>query len=96
MLLTNESLVLGIDKTYWIVTKRQKTRNPVRIPLLTKALNLIELYKNDKRTMVNDTLFPKISNQKMNAYLKEIAELAEIKKNLYLTPADTLLLPLLL
>lgn len=82
MLLTNESLVLGIDKTYWIVTKRQKTRNSVKIPLLLKALDLIERYKNDKRSVSNNTLFPRVSNQKMNAYLKEIAALAVIHKNL--------------
>jgi len=80
--LTKESLVLGIDKTYWIVTKRQKTRNSVKIPLLLKALDLIERYKNDKRSVSNNTLFPRVSNQKMNAYLKEIAALAVIHKNL--------------
>ena len=82
MLLTNESLALGMDKTYWIVTKRQKTKNPVKIPLLVKALDLIEFYRNDKRSVINNTLFPRISNQKMNAYLKEIAPLAVIHKNL--------------
>ncbi len=82
MLLTNKSLVLGMDKTIWIVTQRQKTRNSVKIPLLAKALIIIERYKHDKRSMINDTLFPMISNQKMNAYLKEIAMLAGIEKNL--------------
>jgi site-specific recombinase XerD len=81
MLLTNESLKLGIDNNYWIITKRQKTRNAVKIPLLTKAFNLIELYQNDNRTLITNTLFPKISNQKINAYLKEIAELSGIQKN---------------
>ncbi|TFG73528.1 MAG: site-specific integrase, partial [Flavobacteriales bacterium] len=81
MLLTKESLVLGMD-TYWIVTKRQKNGNPVKIPLLKKALDLIKRYMTDKRSLVNNTLFPRISNQKMNAYLKEIAPLAGIQKNL--------------
>lgn len=82
MLLTNQSLVLGMDKTIWIVTQRQKTRNSVKIPLLAKALVLIERYKCDKRSKMNGTLFPMISNQKMNLYLKEIAVLAKIEKNL--------------
>jgi len=82
MLLTKESLVVGMDKTYWIITKRQKTRNPVKVPLLGKALDLIECYINDERSLVNNTLFPRISNQKMNAYLKEIAQFAKIQKNL--------------
>ncbi|GMN10343.1 site-specific integrase [Croceitalea sp. MTPC9] len=82
VLLNNQSLVLGMDKTTWIVTQRQKTRNSVKIPLLAKALVLIERYKCDKRSKMNGTLFPMISNQKMNLYLKEIAVLAKIEKNL--------------
>ena len=81
MLLTKGSLVLGMD-TYWIVTNRQKNGNAIKIPLLTKALDLIKKYMKDQRAVVNNTLFPKISNQKLNTYLKEIAELAEIQKNL--------------
>jgi len=82
MLLTEDNVVMGIDKKYWIITKRQKTHNPVKIPLLKKALDLIELYKEDTRSIINNTLFPRISNQKMNAYLKEIASEVKIKKNL--------------
>ncbi len=37
---------------------------------------------DNKRSVINGTLFPRISNQKMNAYLKEIAPLAGIHKNL--------------
>lgn len=81
MALTKESLVLGMD-TYWIITKRQKNGNPIKIPLLRKALDLIKHYMNDQRSAINDTLFPRISNQKMNAYLKELAEPAAIQKNL--------------
>ncbi|MBO0320673.1 site-specific integrase [Muricauda sp. CAU 1633] len=82
MLLTEDNVVMGLDKEYWIITKRQKTQNPVKIPLLKKALDLIERYKEDPRSIINNTLFPRISNQKMNAYLKEIASEAKIKKNL--------------
>lgn len=82
MLLTEDNVVMGLDKKYWIITKRQKTQNPVKIPLLRKALHLIERYKEDPRSVINSTLFPRISNQKMNAYLKEIASEAKIKKNL--------------
>ncbi|MGW9684907.1 site-specific integrase [Flagellimonas sp. 2504JD1-5] len=82
MLLTNQSLVLGVDNTTWIVTQRQKTRNSVKIPLLSKATTIIERYQLDKRSRMSGTLFPKISNQKVNAYLKEIAVLAGIEKNL--------------
>ena len=40
MLLTEDNVVMGLDKKYWIITKRQKTHNPVKIPLLKKALDL--------------------------------------------------------
>ena len=82
MVLTRESVVVGMDNTYWIFTKRQKNGNPVKIPLLSKALVLIKHYMTDKRSIINGTLFPKISNQKMNTYLKEIAQPAGIHKNL--------------
>ncbi len=82
MLLTEDNVIMGLDKKYWIITKRQKTHNPVKIPLLKKAMDLIERYKQDSRSVINNTLFPRISNQKMNAYLKEIASEAKIKKNL--------------
>tara|TARA_R110000868_G_scaffold400808_1_gene675522 strand:- start:229 stop:702 length:474 start_codon:yes stop_codon:yes gene_type:complete len=82
MLLSEKSLVLGLDKRMWIATKRQKTRNPVKIPLLSKALNIIKIYREDKRCQIYGTLFPKISNQKVNAYLKEIAIAAGIQKNI--------------
>ena len=82
MLLTKESIVLGIDNNYWIVTERQKTRNAVKVPLLNKALLIIDKYRESKRSLINGTLFPKISNQKVNEYLKEIAALSGIQKNL--------------
>ena len=82
MLLTKKSVVLGLDNSYWIITQRQKTGNAIKIPLLSKALNLITSYMNDKRSLINGTLFPKISNQKLNSYLKEIATPAGIQKNL--------------
>ncbi|MEG3655841.1 site-specific integrase [Arenibacter palladensis] len=82
MPLTKKSVVLGLDNSYWIITQRQKTGNAIKIPLLSKALNLITSYMNDKRSLINGTLFPKISNQKLNSYLKEIATPAGIQKNL--------------
>ena len=82
MLLTEKSLIMGLDERWWIATKRQKTRNPVKIPLLSKAFEIIKNFREDKRCQVYGTLFPKISNQKVNAYLKEIAMAAGIQKNL--------------
>ena len=82
MLLTKDNIVHGLDGYQWITTKRQKNGNPVKIPLLPRALSLIEAYKEHPKVMRNGTLFPKISNQKLNSYLKELAKLCSIKKNI--------------
>ncbi|HEX9825385.1 MAG TPA: site-specific integrase [Flavobacteriaceae bacterium] len=72
----------GIDGELWIITNRIKTDNPLKIPILPKALELINKYKKHPKSLANATVFPKISNQKLNSYLKEIADLCEIRKNL--------------
>ncbi|MEN7547342.1 site-specific integrase [Rapidithrix thailandica] len=82
MRLTPQQLTIGIDGERWIITARKKTDNPVRIPLLSVASEIIEKYKDHLRAEVTQTLFPVISNQKLNSYLKEIADLCGIKKNL--------------
>lgn len=80
--LTAVNIVKGIDGLSWISAKRIKTGTPFKIPLLPKASILIDKYKNDFRTSNNDNLLPKLSNQKLNSYLKEIADHCGIKKNL--------------
>jgi site-specific recombinase XerD len=72
----------GIDKRQWIFTLRQKTDTLSRIPLLPFALKLIEKYSKHRDVIGTEKLFPVMTNQKMNGYLKEIADLCEIKKDL--------------
>jgi integrase len=76
------NITLGIDGGRWIATARQKTHEAVRVPLLPKALELIEQYKQDQRALTVGRVFPTISNQKLNGYLKEIADLCGIEKKL--------------
>ena len=80
--LNKDNIVKGIDGNDWIMSKRQKTKTPVKIPLLNQAKELIDKYREDPRAMASHTIFPKFSNQKVNSYLKEIADLCKIKKNL--------------
>ena len=80
--LSEENIVIGIDGSPWIMAKRVKTGAPFKIPLLPKAAILIDKYKNHYRTNDTSNLLPKLSNQKLNSYLKEIADLCGIKKNL--------------
>ena len=82
MQLTENNIVLGMDNTNWIITKRQKTSTPVKIPLLSKAEDLIASYRGHPKTEDRGILFPNLSNQKLNSYLKEIADLCAITKNL--------------
>ncbi|MDF1697009.1 MAG: site-specific integrase [Saprospiraceae bacterium] len=77
-----DQVVLGIDGSKWIFTSRQKTGNVVKIPLLEKAEMLIIKYKDSPKSIYNGTVFPKISNQKLNTYLKEIADVCGIRKNI--------------
>ena len=72
----------GINGMNWIITQREKTLTPVKIPILDQAQAMIDLYRNHPRSIEKGTLFPNISNQKLNSYLKEIADLCEIDKNL--------------
>jgi integrase len=65
----------GIDGEQWILTERQKTGSPINIPLLPKAAEIVERYKNHPVCMERNSVLPVSSNQKMNEYLKEIADL---------------------
>lgn len=79
--LTNNHIVKGIDGDLWIHTYRQKTSTPTKIPLLDIPLEIIEKYQNHPLCK-GGKLLPVFSNQKMNVYLKEIAALAGIDKEL--------------
>ncbi len=80
--LTKDNIVVGIDGNQWINTKRTKTNTVSNIPVLPEAAIVIEKYANHKEVICGNKLLPVLSNQKMNAYLKEIADLCGITKNL--------------
>ncbi len=80
--LTPSNIITGIDGKLWISTSRAKTDTSVRVPILPKAKELMEKYKDDPRAVANGTVFPVVSNQRMNGYLKEIAEICGISKDL--------------
>ena len=82
MKLKPSDMVLGMDGKAWISTSRKKTDMPVRIPLLGKANEIIKTYKNHPAVLAAESLLPNISNQKLNSYLKEIADLCGVQKNL--------------
>lgn len=74
-------IVTGIDGNKWIYLNRTKTETKSMIPLLQKAVDILEKYSYFPMP-IPGTLLPVITNQKMNAYLKELADICNISKNL--------------
>ena len=75
--LEKQNVQIGFDGINWIQMKREKTQRQISIPILPKAQEIIEKYSNDA-----NLVFPSISNQKFNSYLKEIADVTGIDKRL--------------
>ena len=80
--LTLNQITSGIDNNHWIFTKREKTNETVKIPILPKALQIIGKYKIVSENTNSKILLPLCSNQKTNSYLKEIAKDCGIHKNI--------------
>lgn len=80
--LTRDDVATGIDGEKWIWTNRQKTNSATRVPLLPAALEILDRYKDDPQCTVKGRLLPVLSNQKMNSYLREIADLCGITKKM--------------
>ncbi|SEP24351.1 Phage integrase family protein [Mucilaginibacter sp. OK283] len=83
--LTREHIVNFFAGEEWIVKNRQKVTKAIcreSVPLLPIAKEIIEKYKDHPYCLQNDVLLPISSNQKYNAYLKEVADICGINKNL--------------
>ena len=77
-----EHLAADIHGKIWIRKARQKTKNMCNIPLLDEAQKIIDRYKEHPYCQTHGVLLPVCSNQKMNSYLKELADICGIRKNL--------------
>ncbi|HCY40711.1 MAG TPA: hypothetical protein DHV48_05055 [Prolixibacteraceae bacterium] len=58
----------------WIIIDRSKTNNRCRIPILPKAKEILNRYKDYPKTSGKNLLLPVLTNQKMNIYLKELGD----------------------
>jgi integrase len=67
---------------YWIRTRRKKTGGRANIPLLEMPMSIINNYCRLELLNADDPILPILSNQKVNAYLKELADLCNIQKQL--------------
>ena len=77
--LTANQISTSFDGKQWIMTHRQKTDTNVNVPLLNIPLSILKKYEGK---LPNGQLLPVLSNQKLNSYLKEIADLCGINKNI--------------
>lgn len=80
--LSKSDITIGIDGKQWINIKRTKTNTRSSIPLLPIAKEILNRYAYDPQVLKSERLIPVFSNQKSNAYLKEIAMLCGITKPL--------------
>ena len=80
--LTPKNIMVGTDGNMWVMVNRTKTDVSSHIPVLPVTAKLIEKYKYHPYCIDMGVLLPVLSNQKMNAYLKEIADICGIDKKL--------------
>ncbi len=77
-----DHLVKGMDGNDWLYTKRTKTDEPLKIPLLPKAKEIIDKYKDDLDLFKKGRLLPMYSNPMINRTLKDIAKVCGIQKKI--------------
>jgi integrase len=79
--LTPENVTVGMDGELWLSIHRKKTKKDYQVPLLPRALEILEKYKNHPMCLKKGKCLAVPSNVKYNAYLKEIGDIAGIPKN---------------
>lgn len=77
MNLKYSDIIKRFDDNEWLSINRNKTSRTYYVPLLPLAKSIIKKYQNK-----TEFVFPRMSNPKFNAYLKEIADVVGIKINL--------------
>jgi site-specific recombinase XerD len=80
--LSKKDILIKEDGRRLLKINRTKTNIVATIPLNEIALRLIAKYDSHPKVIYENKLLPVISNQKTNAYLKEIADIAGIEKHL--------------
>ena len=80
--LSRAHLIKDNNGALWIRKTRQKTNQMCNIPVLSIPQRILRKYEDNAECIKKGVLLPVISNQRMNAYLKEIADLCGIAKRL--------------
>jgi len=80
--LSEDDVDTGLDGRIWISRDRSKTDNETAVPLLPIPLAIVEKYKNHSHRISTKRLLPVNSNQRYNGYLKEVAAICGIEREL--------------
>lgn len=80
--LNSSHISRGVDGNLWLFIERTKTEQGCRIPLLAKALEILKKYKKHPECQIKNRLLPVCTNQKMNEYLKVMADTCGINKKI--------------
>lgn len=80
--LTMDKIVKENSGKYSLLIEQEKTKVPLAIPILEPAMNIIKKYENLPERKIFKSVLPRISNQKLNSYLKVIADLIGLDKKL--------------
>jgi integrase len=75
------NIVKENDDELWINMTRRKTKKPYHVPLLPRAIQILNMYNNHVCRQQGKAL-PILSNVKFNEYLKEIADLCDFNVKL--------------
>ncbi len=80
--LKSSEIIRGINGKYWLLSNRKKTDEKISLPLLPQAMRIIEKYKNHPICVESGRVFPIYSHQTTNDYLKKIAALCDVDKDI--------------
>lgn len=80
MSLKQEDILKDADGKYWLFIEQKKTRADIHLPLIQKAVALFHQYEEERS--ITGKVLPQYVNQKVNAYLKVIADLVGITQKL--------------
>ena len=80
--LKRTDITTDTDGNMWIRKHREKTGELSVTPLFEVPRRLVEKYSGHPKVIMENVVLPVISNQRMNDYLKEVADLAKIKRHL--------------
>jgi len=80
--MSRKNIIRGVDGEDWLDFTRRKTQHNVHIPLLPVAKEILKKYEDHPVAIAKNVLLPVLSNQKVNSYLKELADICGIKKNI--------------